>query len=367
MGAADQPGDRISSIQLSLLTIFAIMGSNYLVMPRMVASAGGDGWLALIVGGVLSVLVAVSITRNQLRFPGETLAQYPQKLVGPFLGKLIALWVAAEFVLMAAAGLRLQADTIKLFLLNQTPMDVIMVIMLFTAAYAVLNGIQALARLSQVFFPLILALLIFIFLLLQTSAKYQELLPVASGGWRPLASASFLSWGAYIGFGHIGLTMAFLQKPRQGTMAIVRGQSAVILIYVVTYILAVAVLGVKQLQGLLFPVPDLVRAIEFPVFRIERAEGFMLVVWLLASYMALIIGFWGVALILSQVFGFNKHEPLVYPLLPLIFILARIPANPLGLQVIGGLIFVSAILLAFIFGAILPAIAFFKERRVGYG
>lgn len=356
--------DRISDLQLSLLTAFAVAGGNYLVMPRLVVhTAGRDGWLTLLLAGLFIALAAGSIARLQLKFPGRTAVAYNEALLGAFFGKVLSLWLLLHFLVAASAQLRLVTDSIKFFLLPQTPPEVTMGTMLFVAAYAVRHGINALARLAQVFFPIVFVFLVLIFLLFQTSVDYHNLLPIAAQGWRPLALGTLAALGAYQGYGQMVFTMAFLHRPDQGAGAVWRGLALVAAVYTVTYIIAIAVLGPQHLAGLLYPILDLTRALDFPALLFERAEILMIVVWLLAAYLGLAIAFYLVALGSMQLLHLEKHDPLVYLLLPAFFCIARVPANLTELEQLGRWVLLSFVLLSLTYAVLLPVVAFFLRGR----
>jgi spore germination protein len=342
-----------------------VMGGNYLVMPRAVVSwAGRDGWLALLLGGLLVMLAAGSIARMQRRFPGKTAVIYNHELLGPVLGRALSVWLIVHFTLAASGNLRLLVDSIKLFLLPQTPAEVTMGLMVFVAAYAVRHGINVLARLTQVFFPILVGFLVLILLLFQVNADYRNLLPVGAEGWRPLALGTLAGLSVYQGYGNIVFTMAFLRRPEEGVRAVWRGLGIVVGFYVVTYTLAIAVLGPQHLEQLLYPVLDLMRALDFPALLFERIEVLMIVVWILAGFMSLATAIYLASLGVTQLLGLEKHDPLVYLLLPAFFILARTPANFTGLMRLSRLVLVSFVLLSLIYAVILPAVAYFRGRNL---
>ncbi|MGB9885770.1 MAG: GerAB/ArcD/ProY family transporter [Moorellales bacterium] len=358
--------DRISDLQLSLLTLFMVMGGNYLIMPRLVVPvAGRDGWLVLLVGGAVVTLAAAVIVRLQLRFPGQTAIAYNQTLLGPLLGRILSLWLLAHFALAASAHLRLLLDSLKMFLLPRTPLEVTLACLLFVSAYAVRHGINALARLAQTFFPLVVGFLAVIFLMFQVTTDYRNLLPVAAGGLRPLALGALTAVAAYQGYGHIVFTMAFLHRPEQAAAAVGRGMLLVTGLYAFTYVVAVASLGPELLGHLLYPVLDLVRALDFPALLFERVEVLMIVVWILAAYLAFSLAFYLVSMGSAQLLHLEKHEPLVYLLVPAFFFLARLPDNLAELEVLSRLARISFLLLSAIYALVLPLVVYLKERGAG--
>ncbi|MCR4419066.1 MAG: endospore germination permease [Clostridia bacterium] len=355
--------DRITDLQLSFLTLFVIMGGNYLIMPRgVVVLAGRDGWLALLLAGAVITLAAGSVVRLQLRFPGQTAVSYNRVLLGPVLGRILSLWLLAHFTLAGSYQVRLLLDSLKLYLLPHTPLEVTLAALLFTSAYAVRHGLNILARLSEVFFPLVVGFLLVIFLLLQVTADYRNLLPVAAQGIKPLALAALSGATLYQGFGHLVFTTAFLHRPQQAVGAVWRGLALVTGLYAFTYAVAVAVLGPDLLAHLLYPPLDLTRALDFPALLFERVEVLMLVVWMLAACLAFSLAFYLVSLGATQLLHLEKHDPVVFLLIPVFYFLARLPEDLAAQEALNRLVRVSFVLLTVTYAVILPVTARLRGR-----
>lgn len=87
------PGkNKISSRQELLLMLNFLLASAFIIIPSSaVAGARQDGWLALILATITGIGIAILYTAAGLRFPGQTIVQCAQSILGKIPGKLVGL------------------------------------------------------------------------------------------------------------------------------------------------------------------------------------------------------------------------------------------------------------------------------------
>lgn len=360
--------DRISSVQLTLLVALAIIGTHYLGMPGMLARAAGrDGWLSLLAGAAVAGLGVWAVVRLDRCYPDKTVMQYNPMAFGRLLGAFLNVWLLAHFTLAAAFGLRFFGDVLKLFLFDRTPLEVIMIAMLFTAAYAVRHGVNVLARLAEVFFPIVILFWGITMLFLQAQADYVNLLPVIAQGLKPVMSGLFPGYIIFQGYGLLLFILPLLHDPRSAGRAALGGITIALFIYLVTFAGAVGIFGAQHLTLLVYPVVDLVRALTLPEMIIERQEILLLTVWMLVSFLALTVAFYVVSFGASQVLGLKDFSPMVYLILPFIYLAAILPANVAQVlsfsRVLGG----SFVLLSAIYILRAAILGLWPARRASTG
>ncbi|TDA68561.1 MAG: hypothetical protein D9V47_07295 [Clostridia bacterium] len=320
--------DRIASIQLTLLVAMTAIGTHYLAMPGFVARAAGrDGWLSLLAGAAVAGLGVWAVASISRRFPDKTVVQYNPALFGRIPGVFLNIWLLAHFTLAAAFGLRFFGDVLKLFLFDRTPLEVIMIAMLLTAAYAVRHGVNVLARLAEVFFPVVIPFWGITMFFLQMQVDYANLLPVMDQGLKPVARGIFPGYMVFQGYGLMLFITPLLQDSSQAMRAALGGIAITLFIYLVTFTGAVGIFGAQHLTLLIYPVVDLVRALTLPEMIIERQEILLLSVWILVSFLALAVAFYLVSFGASQVLGLKEFSPMVYLVLPLVYLAAILPPN----------------------------------------
>ena len=75
--------DLITVPQTVVLIITTILEIGLLSLPRDVAIyANSDGWIVVIIGGVLTFVGSLVLSTLVRRFPNDTFIEYSQKVIG---------------------------------------------------------------------------------------------------------------------------------------------------------------------------------------------------------------------------------------------------------------------------------------------
>ena len=118
-------------------------------------------------------------------------------------------------VLISARIVRVFADIIKVFILVETPVEVMILSMLLVSVYITRHGLEPIARMAELLFPLmVIAILLVTFFALWNIDKL-NLLPIFGAGvWPSIVAglkASFFDLQMKVSF---LLLLPFLLKPR---------------------------------------------------------------------------------------------------------------------------------------------------------
>ncbi|MEW6663211.1 MAG: GerAB/ArcD/ProY family transporter [Bacillota bacterium] len=357
--------DRITTIQVALLLYTSLVGVGYLAMPRRLAeTAGRDGWVNLLLGGMLLLSVNALLVWLCRRYPGQTIIEYSQAILGRPLGQAANILLVLHFILMAASVSRIFGDVIKLYLLENTPLEVILITFFLTGAYLAGHGLNPLARMSEVMFPLVLAPILLILALAQMEIDYGEVLPVMTIGLYPVIQGAANSFFVYTGFILTAFLVAFMQQPEKALKASSLGLAGTILTYLVIFIVTLSSLGEASLYWSTYPVADLARRIEVPGAFLEKLEAPLMALWVLTAFTTMTPSLYFGTLSLSQMLGLKEHRGLVYLFLPVVYQVAMLPRNYGETILLGNIMGYAA--LAFIPVIILLALVA-KLRKGGGG
>ena len=158
--------DKITNIQMGFLLFSVMVGVGILSLPQQVANqAGVDGWIVIILSGILAAVSALLMAKIGERFPEKSLIEYGPVLIGKPMGIMLCLLFLIYFIVFASTVTRISADVTKLYLLDDTPVEVVILSTFLTSTLIVLHGINAIARFNQFIQPIILFLLILVLLL----------------------------------------------------------------------------------------------------------------------------------------------------------------------------------------------------------
>ena len=94
----------ISQINLMFVISGFLIGTALLLIPTaVIAFARQDALIALFLGMLPSFLLILMLSSLQSKFPGKTLIQYSDEILGPYLGKLasiIYLWLVFHLAVL---------------------------------------------------------------------------------------------------------------------------------------------------------------------------------------------------------------------------------------------------------------------------
>ncbi|HZJ83497.1 MAG TPA: GerAB/ArcD/ProY family transporter, partial [Clostridia bacterium] len=155
--------DKLSNFQYSSLIASTIIGVLVIGLPKVAAvSANESAVLSTFIGGSLTAMIAVCIAILGRRFYNKTIVEYSTLLLGKILGKLFSVTIVIYFIVITSVTLRGFSDALKGLLLENTPLEIIMLPMLLTAVYLTLNGINGIAKVSELFLPVVIISLLLV-------------------------------------------------------------------------------------------------------------------------------------------------------------------------------------------------------------
>lgn len=177
--------------QLAILIIVFLIGSTPLFELGILAKQ--DAWIAMLMAAAVGLLLTVMYVSIHKRAPraglGDLYKYHFGRYIGGFLAIIHALWFAYE----SMRNVRDVGELTTLALLTLSPKWIIMLLILAVAAYTVNKGIEALARIVQLLFPVILLsyFLLILFVFFSGLVKVNQLLPVMENGFMPIVKAAF--------------------------------------------------------------------------------------------------------------------------------------------------------------------------------
>ncbi len=319
--------DRVSSWQMTVIVISAINAVGILVLPRKLADgAGPDGWLALIMSHAVAAVAIVMIVKLGSRFVDQTFIEYAQVIVGRPLGLLIGGSIALAWLFLTARTTRQFGDVIKMFLLDRTPIEVILLSFLLLAAVLLRHGVEPMARLVEILFPLFPAALVIYAVFGIIEADFSNLRPVLENGITPVIKAAGEDLLSFQGIGPFLMLLPFMVRPERAKKAGLIALSFNLLMRIGFFVITVAILGVQETAHEIWPGLAIAKIIQVGEF-FERVDAVFMAIWITVSFTTLVVYYYLSSLAISQLVRFRTPFPVVLPLLPVIYVVSLIPTN----------------------------------------
>lgn len=331
-----RPIDQISTAQAAIIIINVILASGILTLPRVATEKvkTPDAWISVILGGLVSIILALIIAKLCERFPNKSFYQYSQDIIGKWLGSLLSLIVIVHFLMFSSLEIRIMAETTGLFLLQGTPTWAIIMPFIWIGIYLVLGGINAVARLLEIIFPITVLFFLLVMFLGLKIFQLDNLRPVLGMGIVPIIKGVTTTTLSYSGYEIILVIFMMMQEQDQIKKAVLIGIGIPLIFYAVIVVMVVGALSVDGVLTQTWPVLTFIRSFEITGLFFERFDSLLLVIWIMQLFSSFIVFYYAASMGLAQLT--RKDIRLFnWALIPIVYIIAMLPKNINSLFALG--------------------------------
>lgn len=355
--------DKITATQAAVFLNNTVLGAGILTLPRGVSETvkTPDAWLSVLLGGIIVMTVIVLMVKISQQFPGKTIFQYAGKIVGRVPGAFLCLLLIIYFLILAGFEIRSLAEVTLFFLLEGTPIWAIILPFIWVGTYLVYGGINSIARVFQIIFPISIMILLICYGFSLRIFDINNLRPVLGNGILPVISGLKSTVLVYSGCEVVMTLVAFMQRPRQAVKAMLVGIGIPIGLYLLTVVMVIGGISIDSAITSTWPTIDLIRSFEIPGFLFERMEFPLMVIWLMQMFCNFCSFFFQASLGISQIFRLKIHA-VIYLLVPVIFISAMVPKSVNELFSLGDMIGKAGIVLFLLLPLLLSVIWLIRTK-----
>ncbi|WZL73556.1 endospore germination permease [Clostridiaceae bacterium 35-E11] len=320
--------DQISSAQLAAILSVTIIGIGILTLPRTLTEAvGPDGWIVVVAGSFSSLLIGLLIVSLVKRFPKQTIVEFSADLVGKPIGTMLSVGFCVYFIIFSAIEARVFGEIAKMYLLFRTPIEVLIISLLLTAAYLVRSGIEPIARMAQIIFPIAILTALIVILPVLPDIDWSNLMPVFKTPIVKLLKAIPIAFFSFAGLEIILLFGAYVIDPKKMPNSIYLTIGLVAATYIFVTMVVVARFGLVESTHIIWPTLEIFKTIDIPGAFIENIQIYVISIWILSVFMTLVAFYFGASLTLSRILKSKEQNYFVLPLLLIIYFIALVPDN----------------------------------------
>lgn len=309
-----QSTEKISSNQLGILLFSFVASTIILTLPGLMAMfAKQDAWISVIPStstGLLSIWVMILLAK---RYPGLTIIEYSQKILGKWLGTCLGLYYIYYWFMSISVMTIQHTFFIKTLLLPRSPSIVGSMTLLILCGLAVYMGIEVIGRCSEFLTPLKLVFLIPLLILTIGASDPQQLKPILADGFLPVLQGAILPAGAYMNQLFIlGWLLPYLNKPKKALKVSLFALLSIFIFIFMVVLSTIMVLGslTGQLNYSYLSVMQYI-GIEGSF---ERLEAIAVMIWVIGSFVKVSVSLFIICISISQIFGIRNYRDLVAPI-----------------------------------------------------
>ncbi|CUH97272.1 putative membrane protein [Propionispora sp. 2/2-37] len=299
---------QISNYQLFCLLVMHSLGSSTLFALGIRAKQ--DAWLVVLSGLVLGFGILWLHTEIQKNYPHNNLTEINTILFGKLLGGFITIAFAGYFTWVSILNFSEFAELIAITTLHDTPILAIQITFMLVIIYLTLQGIEVLARMSELLMPLVMFSLILIFILIIVSGNVnlKEMLPMLAKGIMPVFKEVFPTFSTFP-YGEDVVFLMFYCYANEPRLIRKYAFAAIFMLgtsLVISTILIVCVLGVNLTAASTIPLIEVVKMINIGSI-ITNIDAIAVIVIFIGGLYKAMLFFYGAVLALSTLFKVKKE------------------------------------------------------------
>ncbi|NEW08532.1 endospore germination permease [Paenibacillus sp. SYP-B3998] len=310
-----QSKEQIGTRQMAILVIYFIIGDMLLFLPSNLSNtAHQDAWISALIGLAIGVAIAWYVYWYSQRFPGLTLVEIHNLVLGRWFGGGVTLVYVVIFFNNSIVQIREIGDFVSTQMMTETPMRVICLLFTFLYIIALRSGLENIARFAETFFPMFALMLALLMVSSLPESHLANLTPVLENGFKPLAEGVLF----YISFPFCEMFVFWMIFPnvnqnkhfrRDYVIAALIGGATIFSVLMISLL----VLGPYLTSHQMYSTYTLAKKISIGHF-IERIEAILAITWILSTFMRSII--YGYAFIrgIEQMFHLKDYRTLTVPL-----------------------------------------------------
>jgi spore germination protein KB len=290
----------------------------------MTSAAKQDAWLGTLVGisfGLLLTCIYGSLAR---RYPGLTLMEMNEKILGKWTGKGLSFLFFFYFLILTAGLLRMIGDFITTHIMPETPIQAIEIIFMLIVVYGARLGLETFSRTAEIVLPWILMFFFLLIFSLLPEIEIKNVFPVLEEGFKPVIKAAFLSLGVPFSDIVIFLMITPYISPSKklGKVLFIATLTGGAILFVIV-LMSILVLGPSQTAQLNYPIYVLAQKVNIGNFiqRIEVLAGGMVFI---SIFIKTTICFYSLSLSLAQILNLKDFKMLSFPFGIIVIFLANI-------------------------------------------
>lgn len=322
---------KLKAVNMLSLLILTMLSIRLIILPRdIIEHAKCDAWISIIVVGIISYISAYIFYSISMKYPKLNFAEISTKVLGAFLGKISILIITIYTMTAIGLFLRLFSESIKTFLLEETPSIVVIIVLICACSYCLIKGIKTISIIYDILLPGVLVIIVTILFMTYKNAEFKNLLPCLHNGFRPVISGSLHAIQPALGCGIISYIMPYFEEAKETKKWINVAVAVAIFVYLLLIIMSLAVLDVMEIQQLNFPTISLAKTIDMREEIFERTESFFMAAWIPNAFTTIVTFYIITTLNIKELFNVKKASGINKIILlqtPFFVTIALLPRN----------------------------------------
>ncbi len=272
-----------------------------------------DAWIVILLGLLIGLGFVWIYTELQSAFPDKNYVEIILSVLGKKLGIPLILLSLLGCFWHCARNLREFGELIIITVLPETPLLVINFIFVLVAIYVLFNGVEVLARSSEIIMPIILLFMLSLYILVYISGDvdFRNLTPVLGKGIKPVLKT--LPSMVVFPFGEMFVFLMYWNYANEKKLVRKTAMKAVFysgIMLCTTVIMDITVLGARYVSIATVPLVETIRLINIGNI-ITNFDAIGVLIIFFGGFFKMVIYLNAVVLILTTLFKIKNNKLMI--------------------------------------------------------
>ncbi|MCF8010766.1 MAG: spore germination protein [Clostridiales bacterium] len=319
---------RIGVGEAIFITVVFIIAKIFLTFPAYMVYLGDSAaWMVMLLGIVLSLFAFLPLIYLLNRFPGRTIVEVGNELVGPYINLFFCLGYLFFLLAVESMVARQFAERALTVAIPDLPVSIAIIGLLFGAVLATYFGLESIGRSTRISFYIVGLMFVLVIILTNQYWETNNLFPVLGLGADNILTGGLLSVSSFYEIFVIAVIYPAIKNSnskilRYGITSLVIS-GVIMLLTVLAFILVFPPVLGKEMS---LPTFEMARLISYGGF-FERMEVVFLPMWGIAALLKLTIGLYAIVAIITRMLRLPYYRPFILPSAVIIISLSLIPSN----------------------------------------
>ncbi|MFL0504342.1 endospore germination permease [Ureibacillus sp. 179-F W5.1 NHS] len=319
----------ITKIQALMLGISSITVTGHLLfIPVIIDHAGRDSWISLLLAIFPAILIGFTVALLSQRYPGRSMVEYCQLILGKWLGSLVVIIFLVYFLHEISLSIRGFGEFYTSAVTPRTPIAVFFIAILILAAYAVHCGLEVISKTNQAILVILIPIVIFATILTQKDKDYLNFLPILENSIGPALDGTLALTSLYSSIFVLSMIFPYVNNTKRLKRYSIVTMIILVIMFIGPITGVVAIYGEERAKGLYFPTFLTLRDIE--IGALQRLDILGILLWSLASFAKVALFLYAIVLGIAQLFKLKDYKILVIPVGALVSIISLINGEDLN-------------------------------------
>ncbi|GMK38309.1 germination protein [Paenibacillus sp. CCS19] len=343
----------ISTLQTVAIVINTITPTAVLSVPSVtIGFAANDGWISVAIAAAAGIVLAVTVAMICRKNTGLLFIEWIESQFGRTVGILLGLLFGIYYFNAFCMIVRQFANFISDMVLDETPIVMLIAVMVAVAAFSIAHGIEAIARSAALVLLLVIIVIPISVGLNFDDINLKRLLPFFDNGAAriELAAITPFLWLSEVSV--LLIIQPFMKHQKSVMKASVIGSVGSSVQLLIVTVMSVSIFGSEVVRMMSYPLFNTVGIVEVGKF-LERIEIYTVSVWGMTVYVKMAVFLFASVHCFTHALRLKSNWPVIFGL-SILAIVTTIVTWPRNTE-LGRFVIVDSIPFLTLFNIIIPA------------